>query len=105
MDVCPDKIPWATGPDYVNVRCDMRRLDDEPLQWRYGITLRGLWLASNGQWVRDGSHPSVQYWPTMEQARAWRERHMPGELGAWAEAIGIFQGGVNVTAAVHNEEV
>jgi hypothetical protein len=30
---------------------------------------------------------------------------MPGELGAWAEAIGIFQGGVNVTAAVHGEEV
>jgi hypothetical protein len=41
----------------------------------------------------------------MEQARAWRERHMPGELGAWAEAIGIFQGGVDVTAAVHNGEV
>jgi len=83
----------------------MRTLDDPPLEWRYGITLRGLWLASNGQWLRDGSHPSVQYWPTVEQARAWRERHMPGELGAWAEAIGIFQGGVNVTAAVHGEEV
>jgi hypothetical protein len=30
---------------------------------------------------------------------------MPGELEAWAESIGIFQGGVDVTAAVHNGEV
>ena len=83
----------------------MRRLDDPPLQWRYGITLRGLWLADNGRWLRDGAHPDVQHWPTMHQARDWRERHMPGVLGAWAEAIGIFRGGVDVTAAVNHEEV
>jgi hypothetical protein len=83
----------------------MRRLDDPPLEWRYGILLRGLWLASNGQWLRDGTHPDVQHWPTMAQARAWRDRHMPGELEAWAKSIGIFRGGVDVTTAVHNSEV
>ena len=83
----------------------MRRLDDPPMQWRYGIRLRGLWLAANGRWLRDGAHPDVQHWPTMQQARDWRERHMPGELEAWAESIGIFRGGVDVTAAVHTGEV
>jgi hypothetical protein len=83
----------------------MRRLDDPPMEWRYGILLHDLWLASNGQWLRDGSHPDVQHWPTMQQARDWRDRHMPGELEAWAESIGIFRGGVDVTAAVHSGEV
>jgi hypothetical protein len=83
----------------------MRKLSDEPLQWRYGLRMRGLWMASNGRWLRDGSHPDVQHWPTIDQAIAWRERHIPTIDDAWAEAIGIFQGGVDVTAAVHNGEV
>lgn len=78
----------------------MRRLDDPPREWRYGITLGGLWLASNGRWLRDGEHPDVQHWPTMQLARDWRERHMPGSVGAWAEAIGIFCAGRDVTKEV-----
>jgi hypothetical protein len=79
----------------------MRKLSDAPLQWRYGINLRGLWMASNGRWLRDGAHPDVQYWPTSAQARAWRERHMPTIDDAWATAIGIFQGGIDVTKEVY----
>jgi hypothetical protein len=83
----------------------MRRLDDPPLEWRYGICYRGWWVSSMGGFERDSSHPSVHWWPTLQQAQEWRKRHMPGVLDAWAEAIGIFRGGVNVTAAVHNGEV
>lgn len=78
----------------------MRRLDDPPCEWRYGITLRGLWIADNGRWLRDGAHPDVQHWPTMQQARDWRERHMPDTPDAWAEAIGIFCAGRDVTNEV-----
>jgi hypothetical protein len=71
----------------------MSRLDDPPHEWRYGVRLRGLWVAQNGTWERDCSHPAVYWWPTMHQARGWRERHMPDTPDAWPEAMGIFQNG------------
>lgn len=83
----------------------MSSLDDPPLGWRYGVRMRGLWAAQNGTWERDGSHPAVYWWPTMQQARDWHFRHMPDTLDAWAEAIGMFRGGVDVTATFNQGEV
>lgn len=67
-------------------------LGGPPREWRYGVRWRDMWAAQNGTWERDGSHPAVYWWPTMQQARDWRERHMP-DPEVWACAMGIFQTG------------
>lgn len=83
----------------------MRRLGDPTPEWRHGVRWRGLWAAQNGTWERDGEHPAVYWWPTMHQARDWRERHMPGILDAWADTIGIFVNGRDVTNAWNRGEM
>ena len=82
----------------------MARLDDPLTTWRYGVRVRGRWVAQNGTWERDGSHPAVYWWPTIEQARDWRDRHMPDSGDAWAEAIGLFRDGCDITAAWNRGE-
>ena len=78
----------------------MARLDDPPRVWMYGLRSDYRWLTVDGTFsARNGDDPRVQMFPSLSAALTRRSTIHAG-VDIWPEAIGIFQGGRNVTRQV-----
>lgn len=76
------------------------RLDDPPREWMYGLRSDYRWLTVHGDFsAHSGDDPSVLRFSSLSAAQEHR-KSIYSDVDVWAEAIGIFQAGRNVTREV-----